>query len=553
MTQPTPLPIPPDFPVEWANPDDERLFWMQDRVHLPNALTPLDQTMVQTSFAEGASRAIARMSMPILGLRTGVHGGYLYLAPVPFMGTPEETGARFEEMKRITGELGMTVLKDWREIFEPQVLAECDEILGYDYESGSTADVAGFVAGFYDRLVKLWDIHMRVNIPPMNATFGLEDFLAHVVGEDAIEQSRLTLQGFDNKSVETGHALWELSRWVREDESFAALLADTSAVDGVVSVGAHERTGEFSERWQAFLDDYGWRSNRFIEIGFKTWREEQSTPLMQLKAFAEKPDDEDPYEQHREQAAERDRIVAELEARVPEPARGDFHALLRMAQQYIPIAEDHNFTIDQKAHAVIRTGVQGLGRRLVADGAVDEVDDVFFLTLDEIRGIADGAGPHGMKALVAERRAEHTRQEQVEPPPALGTPPPSDMPPDPLVTKFFGLGVPLEHEEKVIKGLPCSAGTFEGTAKVLMSLDEAEKLGQGEIMVCKATMPAWTPLFGVAGAVVTDAGGPLSHCAIVAREYKIPCVAGTQVATSRIKDGMRLRVDGAAGTVEILD
>ncbi|HJM90143.1 MAG TPA: PEP-utilizing enzyme [Dehalococcoidia bacterium] len=267
----------------------------------------------------------------------------------------------------------------------------------------------------------------------------------------------------------------------------------------------------------------------------------------------EKPDSEDPFNEHRRQGEERERLVAELRERVPEPARGDFDGLLMMAQQYIPIAEDHNFTIDQKAHAVIRSGVQGLGRRLVADGVLSDVDDVFFLELNEISSLADGADGAGFSALVAERRTEHARQEQVEPPPALGTPPPHDAPPDPLVTKFFGLGVPLEHEEKVLKGLACSAGTYVGTARVLMSLDEADKLEHGDVMVCKATMPAWTPLFGVAGAIVADAGGPLSHCAIVAREYGIPCVAGTQVATRELKDGMRLRVDGSAGTVEILD
>ena len=142
-------------------------------------------------------------------------------------------------MKRITGELGMTVLKDWRETYEPQVLAECDEILSYDYETPSTSEVAGFVAGFYDRLVKMWNIHMRVNIPPMNAVFGLEDFLGHVVGEDAVEQARLTLQGFENKSVETGRVMWELSRWVRQDESFAAVIGAATTADGTVSVGDH--------------------------------------------------------------------------------------------------------------------------------------------------------------------------------------------------------------------------------------------------------------------------------------------------------------------------
>jgi pyruvate,water dikinase len=126
------------------------------------------------------------------------------------------------------------------------------------------------------------------------------------------------------------------------------------------------------------------------------------------------------------------------------------------------------------------------------------------------------------------------------------------MPPDPLVISSSAGRDPQWHG-RTLKGMACSAGIVVGTAKVLLSLDDAWKLEPGDIMVCRSTMPAWTPLFGVAGGIVADAGGPLSHCAIVAREYRIPCVAGTQVATHEIRDGMRLRVDGGAGTVELLD
>ena len=86
-----------------------------------------------------------------------------------------------------------------------------------------------------------------------------------------------------------------------------------------------------------------------------------------------------------------------------------------------------------------------------------------------------------------------------------------------------------------------------------MTLDQAGKLQAGDVLVCRMTMPAWTPLFGVASAIVADAGGPLSHCAIVAREYGIPCVAGTQVGTGVIPDGARIRVDGSTGRVQVLD
>src|SRR5205823_2943806 len=167
--------------------------------------------------------------------------------------------------------------------------------------------------------------------------------------------------------------------------------------------------------------------------------------------------------------------------------------------------------------------------------------------------IADGADGSGLSALVRGRRQERVRQGTLTPPPAIGTPPPADMPPDPLVSKFFGFGVEQTGDPKVVSGYPCSAGVATGVARVVLTLDAAHKVEPGDILVCPMTMPAWTPLFGVVGAVVADSGGPLSHCAIVAREYQIPCVAGTGVGTQVIRDGARVRVDGSTGTIHILD
>lgn len=535
---------------EWKAPAQE-LFWFQDAMHLPHALSPLDATMLQPAFTAGASNAISRLSMPITGLRADVVNGYVYLATLPAEGSRDELAARFQEMQHLTGVLGSTVLRDWRETFEPQVLEECRQMLDFDYEGASIAAVAVHVRGFYDRLVKLWDIHMRVNIPPMNAVFGLEEFLSAVVGPDAVKQSRQLLGGFENKSQETGEALWTLSRWVREDASLAQALLSASASDGLVKID-HPRAGEFAALWADFLDRYGWRSNRFMEFAHPSWREDQSTPLTQLKGFIAKPDSADPYNAHRQQAEDRERLTAEMEARLPEEAKGQFRAILSLAQQYLPIAEDHNFTIDQKSTMTVRHGCLQLGKRLVATGALSEDADIFYLTLAEIAQIASSGVTGDYRSLVKQRRDLQQAQEAVIPPLTMGTPPPADAPPDPLVSKFFGLGVEPKHSGRVISGMAASGGSVTGIARVLHSLDESAKLQPGDILVCKTTMPPWTPLFGIAAAVVTDAGGPLSHCAIVAREYRIPCVAGTQIGTREITDGMRLKVDGDAGTVEIL-
>ncbi len=103
----------------------------------------------------------------------------------------------------------------------------------------------------------------------------------------------------------------------------------------------------------------------------------------------------------------------------------------------------------------------------------------------------------------------------------------------------------------MLNGNPASAGVITGVARVITSLDEAGRLKQGEILVCPATMPPWTPLFAIASAVVTDHGGILSHTAIVAREYRIPAVVGTKLATALIRDGQRVTVDGNEGFVRL--
>jgi pyruvate,water dikinase len=103
----------------------------------------------------------------------------------------------------------------------------------------------------------------------------------------------------------------------------------------------------------------------------------------------------------------------------------------------------------------------------------------------------------------------------------------------------------------VIRGVAASPGTVQGTARVVRTLEEASKLRRGDIMVCEMTVPTWVPLFATVSGVVADSGGVLSHCAIVAREFRLPAVVGTHVGTTLIRDGMTVTIDGAKGLVRI--
>jgi pyruvate,water dikinase len=179
-----------------------------------------------------------------------------------------------------------------------------------------------------------------------------------------------------------------------------------------------------------------------------------------------------------------------------------------------------------------------LGHRLVAAARIAAPEDIYWLRPEEIAG-----GPVGD---VAERKALWRGQRRATPPQAL--------PQHTFVDRFERwLPASGKQEGAVLHGTGASAGEVTATARVLSGPAEFGRLQPGEVLVASITTPAWTSLFTLAAAVVTDVGGPLSHSSIVAREYGIPAVLGTGVATRRIPDGARVRVDGDAGTVTLLD
>ena len=138
----------------------------------------------------------------------------------------------------------------------------------------------------------------------------------------------------------------------------------------------------------------------------------------------------------------------------------------------------------------------------------------------------------------------------------LGTLPAGPPPDDPMTKamgKFFGAPPQPPTEPGRLNGQAGSPGKVRGVARVIRSIDDAARLGRGEVLVAETTAPPWTPLFATAAAVVTDTGGILSHCAVVAREYGIPAVVGVGMATALIADGQTVEVDGDSGLVTIVD
>jgi pyruvate,water dikinase len=225
--------------------------------------------------------------------------------------------------------------------------------------------------------------------------------------------------------------------------------------------------------------------------------------------------------------------------------------MLTAAQAHTRVSEGRAFwqlVIDGS----MRVPLIALGRGLVEAGVIDEPNDIFYLRLDEVRAAAADAGPR--QELVASRKADLTRWEKLDPPKFVGVPQSDDAIPPVFrraFARFWGGEPDASSQPDVVTGNPASRGTARGRARLITELGRSDQLEKGDVLVCPSTSPAWTPLFAIAGAVVTDTGGILSHSAICAREYGIPAVVGTQTGTQRIPDGATVTVDGAAGTIRI--
>jgi pyruvate,water dikinase len=286
-----------------------------------------------------------------------------------------------------------------------------------------------------------------------------------------------------------------------------------------------------------------------MDLSYPHWTEAPRFPLFMVRRYLDAPEQQSPAALNDEAVRSREDRLREVEPRfagVPEK-RERFHAWMKSAQQRTVLLEDHNFYIDQQGWASTRFPCLALGRKLAEQGSVPNVEDVFYLRLGEIEEAATGPS-RDLSSLVAERRAERDRWMRTVPPSLIGA---GQHIENPYLDRFFGPANEMPSADGVVKGVAASQGIVRGIARVILTLDQVDRLAPGEILVTLATAPPWTPLFAVAGGLVTEAGGILSHAATVAREYKIPAVVGAKGALARIPDGAIVTLDGTAGTVRI--
>ena len=403
--------------------------------------------------------------------------------------------------------------------------------------------------------LRLADIHFQI-VFPVYIALSLLDDLYNDLFSDGVFESQKLVQGFDNKTLEVGRALWDLSRKARASDGVRKIFEEHAPGDVMNALVESDDGQALAKEVDAFLNLHGKRMSDW-GIRHGSWIEDPSPVMVTLKGYIEQ--EGNPRDELKERAAERDDAVAAARERLqgyPSNVRDEFEHLLEAASAAVVLTEDHGYWIDFQSTYRVRRVAMEMGKRLAEAGTVATAGDVFVLGTDEIAAAAGASPAPDHTGLVEARKKEMEHFGSLKPPPFMGTdygPPPPGLVSDAL-GKFFG--APAEQDDAAddtVAGNAGSSGKVRGTARVLRSLDEADKLGVGEILVAQSTSPSWTPLFGIAAGIVTDTGGILSHCAVVAREYNIPAVVGTGVATSTIMDGQTIEVDGDAGRVRLFD
>ncbi|MCU1548272.1 MAG: phosphoenolpyruvate synthase [Arthrobacter sp.] len=374
------------------------------------------------------------------------------------------------------------------------------------------------------------------------------------------------LLGYDSEPIRSEKSLYALATWAQGMPDLAPAILGTPTT----ALAESQRTGSppagvdpgLWQQWHSrFQDHLGRFGHAVYNLDFVSpVPADDPSPLLETVKFYLRGQGNDPHERQRLSAARREDQTGRIITRLRRSRRVPFVRLLRWAQSAAPIREDALADVGL-AWPLLRRMLLELGQRLVDSGVIAESADVFWLRHQELRsavefGLAAPGAPAAAAIAGAERpvRADAVEERKMLWRGQAKAAAPQLLPESRWMERAFGSMMPARSQDQpgdVIKGAGASSGRVSAPARVLGGPQDFARMAPGDVLVARITTPAWTSLFAMASAVVTDVGGPLSHSSIVAREYGIPAVLGTGVATQRLTSGQQIRVDGDAGTVTI--
>ena len=362
------------------------------------------------------------------------------------------------------------------------------------------------------------------------------------------------LRGFDSKALDAQADMEALADLIRNSAEMREIVVNADAKLMIKALSGHPGVEPLLEGIQQFLDTYG---HQIYNLDFvdPTQSEDPTPILLSLKALVKNPPDQDVRQRQAKMAEGREALVVTTRQALNPFSRKLFDLLWGWTKQYAPYRENVMFFMGA-AWPTLRILARELGQRLNDSGSIAQPTDIYYLNSADITAAiearATGQSIPNYAPLVQERRTLREARKLLTPLPTV--PERGEMKFGPFTLSMFN---PTPHdavnEGPILEGYAVSTGRVVAPASVIRSAAEFDQMQPGTILVCTTTTPAWTPLFSQAVGLVTDVGGALAHGSIVAREYDIPAVMGTGIATERIQSGMMLAIDGDKGTVTLLD
>jgi pyruvate, water dikinase len=562
--------------------EEDGKFWFCDSQHWPNPFKPFDAVTVEFAVkCLGQYNTRHYMVPPANGVDFRIHNGYVYMSPVGV--APDNIGPRVPLFMDRAGHYFQnwnSLLDNWMvkvkaNIAEMEALRFDDlpEVVPVDWvKDGLGLDNTVPLSETYDRAIQLlyrtWNYHfefLNLGYAAYLDFFGFLKGQFPTISDQAIAKM---VQGVDSDLFRPDDELKKLAKLAVSTGVAGAL---TGSVDQVLAaMQASDAGRKWVAAWQAAQDPwFNFTSGNGFYSSDQYWIEHLDIPMGYIRDYAARVSAGENIDRPTaEIAAERDRITAEYRDLLDAEAQGAFDGKLGLARTVFPYVENHNFYIEHWSMSVFWRKMRELSAVFQRAGFWASVEDMFFLNRNEVRdaifdlgmGWAVGVpstGPTYWPAEITRRKAILAALQSAPPQPALNTPP--EVITEPFTIMLWGITTDAvkkwlngNTDGTRLEGMAASPGLVEGRARVIRSASDLDQIQEGEILVTPVTAPSWAPVFGKIRATVTDIGGMMSHAAIVCREYGLPAVTGTGTASSTIKTGQMLRVDGTTGEVTIL-
>jgi pyruvate,water dikinase len=414
--------------------------------------------------------------------------------------------------------------------------------------------------------MRMWEIHFVGMYASYNGWLLLEAMTKERFGlSDQDPQFQDMMRGFDNKIYQMDKKMWEFGQLAIK-MGLEDLFKQNKPQSILTKLQQSKKGKEWFKKFMDYMktDDVGgWRMRRITDLNEPYWLEDPATPIGLVKDNVMRGMSYNLEAIRAEMAEKREAAIAAFLSRVPPGEKDLFEGLIRLSGKASSYSEEHNLYCELMVQALMRRGYLAMGRRLAEKGVIDTPDDILMMNPDEIDRVMMVPEGHDMRWITKRRKAAW-KEWHKKPNPVVLTNRASmkeavkmDLLPagDAVAIKTI-VGEMPQPKPKLkadLWGICGCAGEAEGKARVVVLYEDLKKVQPGDILVCPATNPAWTPVFGLVGGVITDTGGTLCHAAIIGREYGVPTIVNAQQGTSKIKTGQRVKMDATNGAIYILD